>query len=114
MTSEAATSGEIRGGVVADSIHEVGHEAFVAFNLDHQFVLVNPAFASMVGYSARLATSTTFTSLVFSGLAHVPEWRLSVIFALPCLVWSGVRLLRARQRWCDPVVRARVISTTAA
>jgi hypothetical protein len=70
--------------------------------------------ASMVGYSARLATSTTFTSLVFSGLAHVPEWRLSVIFALPCLIWSGVRLLRARQRWCDPVVRARVISTTAA
>jgi hypothetical protein len=69
--------------------------------------------ASMVGYSARLATSTTFTSLVFSGLAHVPEWRLSVIFALPCLMWSGVRLFRARERWRDPVVRARVVSTNA-
>jgi hypothetical protein len=69
--------------------------------------------ASMVGYSARLATSTTFTSLVFSGLAHVPEWRLSVIFAIPCQTWSGVRLVRARERWRDPVVRARVISTTA-
>jgi hypothetical protein len=69
--------------------------------------------AAMVGYSARLATSTTITSLCFSGFAHVPEWRLSVMFAIPCLIWSGVRLARARNRWGDPVVRARVVATTA-
>ena len=45
--------------------------------------------AAMVGYSARLATSTTFTGLVFSGCAHVPDWRLSLIVAMPCLLWSG-------------------------
>jgi hypothetical protein len=69
--------------------------------------------AAMVGYSARLATSTTITSLLFSGAAHVPDWRLSVTIAIPCLMWSGVRLVRARDRWCDPVVRARVVATTA-
>jgi hypothetical protein len=69
--------------------------------------------AAMVGYSARLATCTTITSLCFSGFAHVPEWRLSVMFAIPCLVWSGVRLARTRSRWADPVVRARVVATTA-
>ena len=48
--------------------------------------------AAMVGYSARLAVSTTFTSLIFSGCAHVPDWRLSLLLAIPCLMWSGVRL----------------------
>ena len=70
--------------------------------------------AAMVGYSARLATSTTFTSLLFSGCAHVPDWRLSVIVAIPCLLWSGVRLARTRRRWQDPVARARVVATVAA
>ena len=70
--------------------------------------------AAMVGYSARLAASTTITSLLFSGAAHVPEWRLSVIIAIPCVTWSGVRLVRARMRWQDPVIRARVVATTAA
>jgi hypothetical protein len=69
--------------------------------------------AAMVGYSARLATSTTITSLFFSGFAHVPEWRLSVLFAIPCLTWSSIRLVRARLRWQDPVARARVVATTA-
>jgi hypothetical protein len=70
--------------------------------------------AAMVGYSARLATSTTFTGLVFSGCATVPHWELSVIVAIPCLMWSAIRLLRARERWEDPVTRAIVVTTTAA
>jgi hypothetical protein len=70
--------------------------------------------AAMVGYSARLATSTTFTSLLFSGAAHVSDWRLSMIIAIPCLLWSGSRLARTRRRWEDPVVRARVVATVAA
>jgi hypothetical protein len=70
--------------------------------------------AAMVGYSARLATCTTFTGLVFSGCAYVPDWRLSVIVAVPCILWSGGRLARTRRRWEDPMVRARVVSTVAA
>ena len=70
--------------------------------------------AAMVGYSARLATSTTFTGLVFSGCAHVPDWHLSLIVALPCMLWSAARLVRTRRRWEDPLVRAHVISTVAA
>jgi hypothetical protein len=70
--------------------------------------------AAMVGYSARLATSTTFTSLLFSGCAHVPDWRLSLIVAMPCVLWSGFRLARTRRRWEDPVLRARVVATVAA
>ena len=70
--------------------------------------------AAMVGYSARLATCTTFTSLIFSGAAHVPDWRLSVLLAIPCLLWSGVRFERTARRWQDPVARALVVTTTAA
>jgi hypothetical protein len=69
--------------------------------------------AAMVGYSTRLAVSTTFTSLIFSGCAHVPDWRLSLLIAIPCLMWSGVRFARTRHTWQDPVARARVVCTTA-
>ena len=70
--------------------------------------------AAMVGYSARLATCTTFTGLVFSGCAHVPDWRLSLIVAIPCVLWSATRLIRTRRRWEDPLTRALVVSTVAA
>ena len=70
--------------------------------------------AAMVGYSARLATCTTFTGLVFSGCARVPDWRLSLIVAMPCVLWSATRLVRTRRRWQDPVTRAMVVSTVAA
>jgi hypothetical protein len=70
--------------------------------------------AAMVGYSARLALCTTITSLFFSGFAHVPDWRASVMFAVPCLIWSGTRLVRTRRRWQEPVARAMVVTTTAA
>jgi hypothetical protein len=70
--------------------------------------------AAMVGYSARLALCTTVTSLFFSGLAHVPDWRASVMLAMPCLIWSGIRLVRTRRRWEDPMARALVVTTTAA
>jgi hypothetical protein len=70
--------------------------------------------AAMVGYSARLAVSTTLTSLLFAGCAHVPDWQLSLLVATPCLLWSGTRLARTRRRWQDPVTRARVVATVAA
>jgi hypothetical protein len=33
---------------------------------------------------------------------------------VPCLVWSGIRLVRTRRRWEDPLARALVVTTTAA
>ncbi len=69
---------------------------------------------SMVGYSARLAVSTTFTGLLFSGLAQVGEWRASVLLAIPLAIFAVVRLLRVRHVWLEPVERSRVIATVAA
>ena len=68
----------------------------------------------MVGYSSRLAVSTTLTSLVFSGLARAPEWEVSVLVAVPFLAWSTTRLLRTRRAWLDPVARARIVAAVAA
>lgn len=68
---------------------------------------------AMVGYSAKLAIVTTITSLVFSGLANVPVWQVSVIVALLFLAWSAVRMLQARDGWVDPFDRARVVMTVA-
>jgi hypothetical protein len=70
--------------------------------------------AVMVAYSTRLAVSTTFTSLVFSGLARTPSWEVSVVMAIPFLAWSTARLLRTAQEWTDPVQRARVVVSVAA
>jgi hypothetical protein len=68
---------------------------------------------AMVGYSTKLAVTTTLTSLIFSGLAMVDTWQLSVIVAVPFLSWSLVRMLHARDMWTDPVQRARVVTTVA-
>jgi hypothetical protein len=69
---------------------------------------------TMVGYSTRLAVSTTITGLVFSGMARLPDWQLSLLVAVPFLCWSTVRLMRTRRAWVDPVDRARVIMAVAA
>jgi hypothetical protein len=68
----------------------------------------------MVGYSARLALSTTFTGLLFSGLSRLPDPSISLLVAVPCVAWSSIRLLRSRRRWMDPVERARIVTTVAA
>jgi hypothetical protein len=67
----------------------------------------------MAGYSARLAVSTTFTGLAFSGLAELNDARYALSAAVVFLCWSGWRLWRATRRWDDPVVRARVVATVA-
>jgi hypothetical protein len=67
----------------------------------------------MVGYSTKLAVTTTVTSLVFSGLARVPHPEVSILVASPFVVWSLVRLLHARDSWTDPVQRAIVVTTVA-
>jgi hypothetical protein len=68
---------------------------------------------AMVGYSTKLAASTTLTSLIFSGLAQVDAWPLSVLVAAPFVGWSLLRLLQARDGWVDPPSRARVVMTVA-
>ena len=66
----------------------------------------------MVGYSSRLALSTTLTALFFSA-ASTLWWWLSPVMAVPFLVWSLVRLRRAERRWLAPVPRAAVVMTVA-
>ncbi|GCD90348.1 hypothetical protein [Nocardioides sp. LS1] len=68
----------------------------------------------MVGYSVRLAVSTTVTGLVFTALSHAPDPRLPLLSAVPFLCWSLARLTRTRRRWLDPVDRARVVTAVAA
>lgn len=63
----------------------------------------------MVGYSARLALSTTFTGLLFTVTAHTP-WGWSVLLALPFLVWSTVKLHRTARAWADPFTRSALIA----
>jgi hypothetical protein len=67
----------------------------------------------MVGYSTRLALSTTLTGLVFSVTARVPHWYWSVLIALPFLLFSAYKLLGTSNEWADPETRSRVIATVA-
>ena len=69
--------------------------------------------AVMVGYSSRLAVSTTLTSLIFSGLARLPVWQLAVLIAIPFLAVSTGRVLMSRAVWLDPAERVRIVSTVA-
>ncbi len=68
----------------------------------------------MVGYSARLAFSTTVTGLFFAALAYSDRWLLSALFAVTMLAWSGLRLIRVRRTWSDPTERARIVTTVSA
>ncbi|WP_372729906.1 hypothetical protein [Nocardioides sp.] len=68
----------------------------------------------MVGYSARLAVSTTLTGLVFGALTRAQDWQAPVLVAFVFLCWSAFRLARTRARWLDPVDRARVVTAVSA
>ncbi len=84
------------------------------FNVDLRSARATPAPPLvMVGYSTKLAVTTTLTSLIFSGLARVPHPEISVLVAAPFVGWSLIRLLHARDSWTDPVQRARVVTTIA-
>ena len=67
----------------------------------------------MAGYSARLAVATTFTGLIFSGLAQLGDVRLALAVTLVLLCWSGFRLLASTRRWEDAEVRSRVVAIVA-
>ncbi len=65
---------------------------------------------AMLRYSARLAGSTTLLGLIFNGTAHAPaSW--SFMIALPLILFSCRRIVRAAGLWSDPLVRSRVLTT---
>ncbi|WP_248579368.1 hypothetical protein [Nocardioides sp. InS609-2] len=111
-TAIACTLVAVIAQVVAVAMGWAGRRPF---SVDMRSARATPAPPLvMVGYSTRLAISTTLTGLVFSALALVPDWRVSVLVAVPFLAWSTFRLLRARRRWLDAPERARVVLTVAA
>ncbi len=67
----------------------------------------------MVGYSARLALSTTLTAMIFVVTSRFPDWTWSVMIALPFLLFSSYRLVGTARDWATPDVRARVVATVA-
>jgi len=70
--------------------------------------------AAMAGYAGKLSLVTTLTGMVFTTVSTGPWAWLPAVLALPFLVWSTWRLLRARRRWLAPAERARVVLTVAA
>jgi hypothetical protein len=66
----------------------------------------------MVGYSARLAFSTTFTGLLFNLTSH-GDWTWPLALSVPFLAWSATKLWRTSRAWADPQTRSRVIATVA-
>lgn len=85
------------------------------FSVDLRSARATPAPpVVMVGYSARLALTTTVTGLIFSGMARQPYWNLTLGLAMPMVVWSLVRFSWTRRDWIDPFRRARVVMTVAA
>ena len=66
----------------------------------------------MVGYSSRLALSTTMVGILFSVLARL-SWEWAVLMALPFVLISLYRLTRTSNAWVDPETRSRVVATVA-
>ena len=66
----------------------------------------------MVGYSARLALSTTLTGMVF-GAATFASWQWSVLLSLPFLLFSSAKLAGTAHAWATPEVRSRVVAVVA-
>jgi hypothetical protein len=66
----------------------------------------------MVGYSARLALSTTMVGIFFSLLGRL-SWEWPVLVAVPMVLFSCWRLSRTAEAWATPETRSRVIATVA-
>lgn len=67
----------------------------------------------MVGYSSRLALSTTLTGMVFTVTARLPEWQWSLIVVLPFLLFAARKLVATANDWSDPEIRSNVIAIVA-
>ena len=67
----------------------------------------------MVGYSARLALTTTLTGMVFSVTARLAEWHWPLLVAIPFLLFSTYKLVVTSGEWANPEIRSRVVATVA-
>lgn len=67
---------------------------------------------AMVGYSARLALTTTLLGLVFAATA-VASWEWSVIMALPVVLLAASDLAHTARMWDSPQTRARVLTAVS-
>jgi hypothetical protein len=66
----------------------------------------------MVGYSARLAMTTTLTGMLF-GAASYASWGFPVLLALPFVLFSAAKLVSTADGWANPETRSRVVATVA-
>ena len=69
---------------------------------------------AMVGYSVRLALTTTLTALVVTGLVEVGRVDLLLATGALLLAVSAARLALVHRRWVDPVRRSRVVGAVSA
>lgn len=67
---------------------------------------------AMVGYSARLALTTTVLGLVFAATA-VASWEWSVIVALPVALFAGSDLAHTARMWEAAETRAHVLTAVS-
>lgn len=68
---------------------------------------------TMVGYSARLAFTTTLTGSGFALTSEANHWGWSVVLAAPLFALCVARLRRASREWADPQRRSHVVTTVA-
>jgi hypothetical protein len=84
------------------------------FSVDMRSARATPAPPLvMVGYSSRLALSTTLTGMLFTVTARLSEWQWSLMIALPFVLFSAYKLVGTSNEWANPEVRSRVIATVA-
>jgi hypothetical protein len=83
------------------------------FSVDLRSARATPAPpVVMVGYSARLALTTTLTGMLF-GAASYASWGFPVLLALPFVLFSAAKLVATADGWADPETRSRVVATVA-
>jgi hypothetical protein len=112
LAAVVCTWGVVTWQVVAVSMSWSGRRPFA---VDLRSARATPAPPLvMVGYSSRLALTTTLTAMLFSGLGSLPAWWVPPLVAVPFVAWSTVRLLRARRRWLAPARRAEVVVAVGA
>lgn len=69
---------------------------------------------AMVGYSLRLAVSTTFAGLLLAGLAGAGRIDLLLAVAAVLVLVSTLRIARSVRGWADPVTRSGIVAVVAA
>jgi hypothetical protein len=83
------------------------------FSVDLRSARATPAPpVVMVGYSARLALTTTLTGMLF-GAASYASWGFPVLLALPFVLFSAAKLVSTADGWANPETRSRVVATVA-